>query len=179
MSSNPPSIIPNIITTLPSSLPALPQFNDDTLFDGTNWFAWKDWVIWVTRLYGLTGYLDGSIAKPSPPATTATTASPTLWESTTPSMTEWDRQDAWVGTLIYNNTKNPIGVGIESSAAEMWAHLKNSYNITDEMAIIHVVLSTSNLLKMVILKHTLKLLEQTGQKQMQSEQRLVMLNSII
>ena len=86
------------------------------------------------------GYLDRSIAKPSPLATTATTTSPTLQKSTIPSITEWEHQDAWVGTLIYNNTKNSIGVGIKlkSSAAEMWTYLKNSYDITDEMAIIRV-----------------------------------------
>jgi len=99
----------------------------------------------VIEARGAEGYLDGSIMKPgltiqSPriapskaPASTSTTPTPspapvdptpleTSWDSPNPSAREWKHRNAWTKMLLLFNTKEPTGLGIDTSgsAADAW-----------------------------------------------------------
>ena len=119
-------------------------FTDSKKFDRTNWPTWSDNIRTVAKLKGSIGYLDGTIKDPTPNTTTTTTttqtisASPLLetpWNSPNPSPDEWISQDAWTKALLTFNTKNPIGLGINTkgTAAEAWESYIAGYEATSDI----------------------------------------------
>ena len=59
----------------------------------------------------------------------------TPWNSTTPSLDEWETQDAWTKILLTINIKNIDGLGIDTTgtAANIWKMAKDNCEIISEM----------------------------------------------
>ncbi|KAH0579171.1 hypothetical protein H2248_003324 [Termitomyces sp. 'cryptogamus'] len=131
-----------------TNTPNPPTFPNESHFDGTNFASFRDRVLIATRTRGARGYLDGSIVNPDTEnrmmaptekvkaeqqtadetKTTPTSDEPMRWTSQNPTAEEWDMRDAWTLSLIVNNCKNPIGLGIKmgGTAAEAWKALTNT-----------------------------------------------------
>jgi len=139
---------------------APPIFGDASKFNGMNWITWRSNIQIVADFKSVTGYLDGSIPRPSlqpqqsPPAppsipsgspspvvlqTSLTSSTPieTPWDSLNPTPSEWKVCNAWtMGLLIYNTT-DPLrlGININGTAAEAWKSYLDTYNTLFEVAL--------------------------------------------
>jgi hypothetical protein len=145
------------MTSAGSSAP--PIFTDTAKFNGSNWVTGSGLILIAADLHGVYGYLDGSIPNPTPnpanfplpltPTPTGTTASPrtppthaeSLWESTTPTTTEWRVQNGWTKGLLIYNTTDPIGLGINihSTSANTWKSYTDTYQVVSEIAILNAI----------------------------------------
>ena len=65
-----------------------PTFPEEFLFDGTNYFMFKNRVILAAKLRGAEGYLEGTITMPTPKITVPSPTA-TEWWDTAPSYQEW------------------------------------------------------------------------------------------
>ena len=114
-----------------SNQPALFVLPAEDCFNGNNWFTWHGTIWSAAGAYGIQGYLEGTIQKPSPlkPGTTATATS--YWGSKNPSPEEWEQRNTYAKSLVNLNVKNPIRHGIQpmDTAAEAWATLKDIHSI--------------------------------------------------
>jgi len=131
------------LTTSGAGVP--PIFSESDKFNGTNWLSWKENIMIVIEARGAEGYLNGLIMKPgltiqSPrialskaPASMSTTPTPspapvdptpleTSWDSPNPSAREWKHRNTWTKMLLLFNTKEPTGLGIDTSGstADAW-----------------------------------------------------------
>ena len=114
-----------------------PVFTEDKKFNGENFYAFRTLVLTAARARGVTGYLDGTIKKPTSTTTTTTqTTTATEWYSKTPSLDEWEVRDAWALGLLIFNTTNPVALGVVTTktAADAWTSLTQTYAITTDMA---------------------------------------------
>jgi len=133
------------MTTSDGDMP--PMLSESDKFDGTNWAVWKDNILIVVKFRRVSGYLDGSIAAPTtfaPKETTDTATQTTAfisqaetpWHSPNPSPAEWKTRNAWTKDLLIFNTKNPTGLGIDTSgsAADTWKSYISGYGSPSPMA---------------------------------------------
>ena len=133
------------MSSTPPTMPNPPTFPEEAHFDGTNFAAFRDRVLIAARTRGARGYLDGTITDPRTAKksgeqkgvrTDAGTTEHTAWTSQNPTAEEWDARDAWALSLIINNCKNPIGLGIKMSgtAADAWKALTDGYGTVSTLA---------------------------------------------
>ena len=139
---------------------APPIFGDTSKFNGMNWITWRSNIQIAADFKSITGYLDGSILKPSlqpqqsPPtpssipsgsplpvvlqtSLTLSTSIETPWGSLNPIPSEWKVRNAWaMGLLIYNTT-DPLRlrININGTAAEAWKLYLDTYNMPSEIAL--------------------------------------------
>ena len=117
-----------------------PTFSAESMFNGTNYFSFKDQVVLVAKLKSVLGYLNGTIKNPSNATKSSpdespenlivdATLAPTKWWSTSLSLDKWEIHNAWALALIVYNTKNPVRLGLKMSrnVAEAWETLKKAY----------------------------------------------------
>ncbi|KAG6862594.1 hypothetical protein C0991_011343 [Blastosporella zonata] len=113
-------------------------FSDNQQFNGDNYIAFKDHALLIARAHGALNHLNGTIIKPSPGTTTAstTTSEATPWTSYMLTLKEWEVHNAWMLSLIIYNTKNPIGLRVDmtGTAAKAWEALSNKYDSASEIA---------------------------------------------
>ncbi|KAJ7194653.1 hypothetical protein GGX14DRAFT_377815, partial [Mycena pura] len=71
---------------------------------------------------GLSGYLYGTITKPSVVTSTINPVTPTPIYSTVPAPEEWDYRNGVMKSLIITSIVDPIGLGIkrDGTAKECW-----------------------------------------------------------
>jgi len=86
---------------------------------------WSNNILSISALKEVTGYLNGTIKEPKPTSSPTMTTSPQTespWNSSTPSANEWEARNAWTKILLTFNTKNPVGLGIDTNgtAADTW-----------------------------------------------------------
>ena len=139
---------------------APPIFGDASKFNGMNWITWRSNIQITADFKSVTGYLDGSILRPSlqpqqsPPAppsipssspspvvlqTSLTSSTPieTPWDSLNPTSLEWKVCNTWAMGLLIHNTTDPLrlGININRTAAEAWKSYLNTYNMPSEVAL--------------------------------------------
>ncbi|KAE9383151.1 hypothetical protein BT96DRAFT_951595 [Gymnopus androsaceus JB14] len=121
-----------------NSLLNVPAFPEASQLAGQDtWRSFKDRVKLTVQVRGLQGYLDGSIPKPTAAMYiyTAQTSSPP--DSQFPSPGEWTQHEHMVASIIYLNSSDPIGIGIErnDTASKTWQYLVKKYESQDEQRI--------------------------------------------
>ncbi|KAJ3978848.1 hypothetical protein F5890DRAFT_1559571, partial [Lentinula detonsa] len=128
-----------------NALPNLISFPEDRQLIGlSNWAVFRDHLRSVARATGLTGYLLGTIAAPSPVVLTSTdptTIPPpvpasTLINARTPSLEEWELRDGRLAGIIYQNVKDPRSIALTElmTAHEMWIRLTNEFETSSAAA---------------------------------------------
>ena len=110
-----------------------PMFNNTDKFDGMNWPTWSNNILSITALRGVSGYLDGTITKPT--KTPTKTPPETSWNSLNPSKDKWEIRNAWAKILLTFNTKNPVrlGINVNGTAADTWESYKSNYETASDM----------------------------------------------
>ncbi|KAJ3772479.1 hypothetical protein FB446DRAFT_618112, partial [Lentinula raphanica] len=117
-----------------NSLPPIQIFVETRQLDSvSNFLAFSDSIVSITRGYGLEGYIDGSIPRPAGTIAPFVLAAgstpgqpviptPTANNSNSPTLEEWELRNARVAAIIYMNIKDPRGIGLNpnQSALEMW-----------------------------------------------------------
>ncbi|KIK50845.1 hypothetical protein GYMLUDRAFT_141230, partial [Collybiopsis luxurians FD-317 M1] len=103
-------------------------FPEDRQLNGlSNWALFRDHLKSVARATGLSGYIDGTIAAPTPPSTNlqGPLPAPTPVNSRSPSLEEWELRDARIAGIIYQNIKDPRSLGVtqDMTAQAMWTQL--------------------------------------------------------
>ncbi|KIK53236.1 hypothetical protein GYMLUDRAFT_250499 [Collybiopsis luxurians FD-317 M1] len=124
----------------PNSLLNLLVFPKDCQLTGiSNWATFLDHLKSVIHSTGLLSYLNGSIQAPIAPtpvtgATAPAVASPvptvpTLINSHSPSVEEWELRDSCLAGIIYQNIKDPRSIGVteDMSSNAMWRKLTGKY----------------------------------------------------
>ncbi|KIK56600.1 hypothetical protein GYMLUDRAFT_247642 [Collybiopsis luxurians FD-317 M1] len=115
-------------TSAAHSLPNLLIFPEDCQLVGlSNWALFQDHLKSVTHATGLSGYINGTIATPTPPPTNlqGPAPAPTLVNSCSPSLEEWELRDACIVGIIYQNIKDPhfLDVTQDMTVQAMWIQL--------------------------------------------------------
>ncbi|KIK60901.1 hypothetical protein GYMLUDRAFT_244054 [Collybiopsis luxurians FD-317 M1] len=126
----------------PSSLPNLLVFPEDCqLTRILNWAIFCDHLKSVAHSTGLLGYLNDNILPPAspPPATGPVNAlsippapiapAPTLINSHSPSIKEWELRDGHLASIIYQNIKDPRSIRVteDMSSNAMWMRFTAEY----------------------------------------------------
>jgi len=150
---------------------APPIFGDTSKFNEMNWITWRSNIQIAADFKSVTGYLNGSILRPSlqpqqsPPAPssipsgspspvvlqmslTSSTPIETPWDSFNSTSSEWKVCNAWaMGLLIYNTT-DPLGLGINinGTAAEAWKSYLDTYNMLSEVALANAEQELQNMM---------------------------------
>lgn len=124
--------------------PPIPEVLTDLKFDRgvrVSWTPVKHRIINSLKTQGLVGYTDGTVPKPSPPATSPTQAVPavlvaTAVFSTTPSLEEWIFRNNWAKGIIESHVDNLpslIANFDNKSAKELFDAFKSTYGGKDGM----------------------------------------------
>ncbi|KAE9399981.1 hypothetical protein BT96DRAFT_993437, partial [Gymnopus androsaceus JB14] len=116
----------------------VPTFPETSQLSGQDtWRAFKDCVELNVQVRGLTGYLDGSIPKPTSATYIYIAQSASPIDSVTPSPGEWNQCERMVASIIFLNCTDPVGIGIECSdtAHKTWQYLIKKYEARDEQRI--------------------------------------------
>jgi gag-polypeptide of LTR copia-type len=130
-----------------SGLPSLTIFSEEQKFNGDNLLQWKSNITQLLGSKGLLGYIDGTIAKPTPPTqtpqtsesstseTTQTTLAITPIYSNTPTLDEWIFRDRLTRGHITLNCTDTIGLGVktEGTAKEAWDSIQNEWGKSTDM----------------------------------------------
>ncbi|KAJ3863325.1 hypothetical protein EV359DRAFT_82495 [Lentinula novae-zelandiae] len=120
----------------------IPRLPDEKQLAGEeNWRPFKREILFAVQLRGLTGYMDGTIPKPTPRTQDypgpiyPTMATPPY--SPTPHPEEWELRDRLVGGAIVSNIVDPIGLGVDEMkrASEIWQNLIKRFEKRDEQQI--------------------------------------------
>ncbi|KAJ3918191.1 hypothetical protein F5877DRAFT_43079, partial [Lentinula edodes] len=109
------------------NIPRLPD--EKQLIDEDNWRPFKREILFAVQSRGLTGYMDGTIPKPTPTTENYPRSIyqvvPTPAYSVTPYPEEWEVRDRLVAGVIVSNIIDPIGLGVDKTkrASEIWQSL--------------------------------------------------------
>lgn len=114
--------------------------NKKQLVGEENWRPYKREILFAIQLRGLTGYIDGTIARPNsypgqlyPPMQHIATP---LY-SATPYPEELQARDRLVAGVIVLNITDPVGLGVDKTkrASEIWQTLIKRFEKRDEQRI--------------------------------------------
>ncbi|KAJ3917357.1 hypothetical protein F5877DRAFT_68308 [Lentinula edodes] len=120
--------------------PNIPRLPDEKQLVGEeNWRPFKREIMFAVQSRGLTGYLDGTIPRPSnyPGPIYPPTQLTTPLFSPTPFPEEWEARDRLVAGVIVFNITDPVGLGVDETkrANEIWQALIKRFEKRDEQRI--------------------------------------------
>ncbi|KAJ7668019.1 hypothetical protein B0H17DRAFT_1210173 [Mycena rosella] len=97
-----------------------------------NWSDFKDTLVSLVHGRGLEVYLNGTTICPSPPTFNG---HPTPANSLMASTNEWDLRDGLMGSILYQNVKDPKAHGLLSNdmAHQMWVALHSKFTHASEV----------------------------------------------
>ena len=118
-----------------SGTPSLTILSEEQKFNGENLLKWKITMTQLLGSKGLTGYIDGSIAKPVVPTPTTTTPDPTPIYSTKPSYDEWMFRDQLARGHITLNCSDVAELGVKTTgtAREAWESIQDEWGRSTDM----------------------------------------------
>ena len=96
--------------------------SEEQKFNGENLLKWNITMKQLLGSKGLTGYVNGDIAKPTAPTETTSTPDPTPIYSSNPSHDEWAFHDQLAWGHITLNCADVAGLGVKTTrtAKEAW-----------------------------------------------------------
>ncbi|EEB88899.1 hypothetical protein MPER_13074 [Moniliophthora perniciosa FA553] len=122
---------------------------DEQKLNGENYYSWKDIMLLTGRVKGLDLYWEGKVTIPpptitvSPPGTTSTdstqgkTTTVTAVNDPNPSYLEYTLRESVALLTLWNNIKNPVGLGLSASnrnSRELWSYLKTEFSMVSNLA---------------------------------------------
>lgn len=120
--------------------PNIPRLPDERQLVGEdNWRPYKREILFAVQSKGLTGYIDGTIPRPStyPGQIYPPTQLQTPLFSLTPCLEEWEARDRLVAGAIVSNITDPVGLGVDETkrASDIWQALIKRFEKRDEQRI--------------------------------------------
>ena len=117
-----------------SGTPSLTIFSEEQKFNGDNLLKWTTNMTQLLGSKGLTGYVDGTVAKPQP-STSTTTPDPTPIYSSTPNFDEWTFRDQLARGHITLNCTDVASLGVKTTgtAKEAWDSIQNEWGKSTDM----------------------------------------------
>src|SRR6266511_3790234 len=118
-----------------SGTPSLTILSEEQKFNGENLLQWNINIKQLLGSKGLTGYIDGNIAKSAVPTSTTPTPDPTPIYSTKPNHDEWTFRDQLTrGHITLNCTDvAELGVVTTGTAKEAWDSIQNEWGKSTDM----------------------------------------------
>ncbi len=119
-----------------SGTPSLTILSEEQKFNGENLLKWNITIMQLLGSKGLTGYVDGTIAKPAVPSPTSTTTpDPTPNYSTKPSYDEWSFRNQLARGHITLNCMDVAGLGVVTTgtAQEAWTSIQTEWGKSTDM----------------------------------------------
>ena len=118
-----------------SGSPSLTILSEEQKFNGENLMTWNITMTQLLGSKGLTGYVDGNIAKPAVPSSSATTPDTTPIYSTKPNHNEWVFRDQLAREHITLNCTDVAGLGVVTTgtAKEAWDSIQEEWGKSTDM----------------------------------------------
>jgi len=118
-----------------SGTSSLTILSEEQKFNGDNLLKWNITMTQLLGSKGLTGYIDGNIAKPVAPATGTPTPDPTTIYSSRPSYDEWVFRDQLARGHITLNCMDVAGLGVKTTgtAKEAWDSIQTEWGKSTDM----------------------------------------------
>ena len=118
-----------------SGTPSLTILSNDQKFNGENLLQWNINITQLLGSKGLTGYIDGKIAKPAQQSPDEDTPDPTPIYSTKPSYDEWVFRDQLARGHITLNCTDIAGLGVVTTgtAREAWESIQTEWGKSTDM----------------------------------------------
>ncbi|KAF9254373.1 hypothetical protein L218DRAFT_509185 [Marasmius fiardii PR-910] len=100
----------------PSNYTSIQMLPEEQRFDGENFVSWKNTMLPTGRIKGLNLYWEGVVTVPSPPLpdtphTPQPYSTPTAVNDPFPNLLEYRLRESVAYLTIWNNIKNPMGLG--------------------------------------------------------------------
>src|SRR6202522_395222 len=123
-----------------SGIPSLTLLSEEQKFNGNNLLQWNINITQLLGSKGLSGYIDGSIQKPSSeslplPSETTTQHTSTPIYSTTPTLDEWNFRDQLARGHITLNCTDVAGLGVVTTgtAKDAWDSIQTEWGKSTDM----------------------------------------------
>src|SRR6266511_2515599 len=115
--------------------PSLTILSEEQKFNGENLLKWNITMAQLLGSKGLTGYVDGTTAKPVLPQSGATTPDPTPIYSSKPNYDEWVFRDQLARGHITLNCTDVAGLGVitTGTAKDAWDSIQNEWGKSTDM----------------------------------------------
>src|SRR6266540_1805788 len=115
--------------------PSLTILSEEQKFNGENLLKWNITMTQLLGSKGLTGYVDGSIAKPVVPNPADPTPNPTPIYSSRPSYDEWTFRNQLARRHITLNCTDISGLGVKTTgtAKEAWDSIQAEWGKSMDM----------------------------------------------
>ncbi|KAF9259812.1 hypothetical protein L218DRAFT_1056309 [Marasmius fiardii PR-910] len=117
-----------------TSIQSLP---DDQKFNGENFVSFKSVILPTGRLKGLNLYWEDRIINPNNlPTPYSSTTAATAINDLHPSILEFEIRESVAYLTLWNNIKNPDGLGIPHglTSKDLWKYLKDEFEQTSEIS---------------------------------------------
>jgi len=118
-----------------TSTPSLTILSNDQKFNGENLLSWTTNMTQLLGSKGLSGYIDGKIPLPTPPAPGDPAPDPTPIYSTSPNVDEWHFQDQLAQGHITLNCVDVAELGVKTTgtAKEAWDSIQAKWGKSTDM----------------------------------------------
>ena len=118
-----------------SGTPLLTILSEEQKFNGDNLMAWNINMTQLLGSKGLTGYVDGNIAKPGMPSLSTSTPDPTPIYSIKPNYDKWVFRDQLAQGHITLNCTDVAGLGVVTMgmAKEAWDSIQEEWGKSTDM----------------------------------------------
>ena len=115
--------------------PSLTILSEEQKFNGDNLMAWNINMTQLLGSKGLTGYVDGNIAKPGMPSLSTSTPDPTPIYSTKPNYDKWVFRDQLAWGHITLNCTDVAGLSVVTTgtAKEAWDSIQEEWGKSTDM----------------------------------------------
>lgn len=116
-----------------TSIQLLPE---DQHFDGENYVSWKDTMLLTGRVKGLDLYWEGNVNIPSLNTPVPYSTLLSAVNDPSPNPLKYQLQELVAYLTIWNNIKNPSGLGIPlgKTSTELWSYLEREFLLVSHLA---------------------------------------------
>ncbi|KAJ3832089.1 hypothetical protein F5878DRAFT_671187 [Lentinula raphanica] len=118
-----------MVSSIPGNYTSIQMLPDDQKFNGKNYVSFKSIMLPTGRLKGLNLYWEGKVNNPENTPSPYPPTTPTPMNDPNPSPLEYELRESVAFLTLWNNIKNPDGLGIPHglTSQKLWAYLEECY----------------------------------------------------